>query len=72
MYHYVTDKEYLKQTYSICADMNMATDAESFEQSIRIPHRHDNFNPIRTEYSDMLKMQLAQGNNGLTKTKYIC
>ena len=51
--------------------MNMATDAESFEQSIRIPHRHDNFNPIRTEYSDMLKMQLAQGNNGLTKTKYI-
>ena len=52
--------------------MNMATDAESFEQSIRIPHRKDNFNPIRTEYSDMLKMQLAQGNNGLTKTKYIC
>ena len=51
--------------------MNMATDAESFEQSIRIPHRKDNFNPIRTEYSDMLKMQLAQGNNGLTKTKYI-
>ena len=42
--------------------MNMATDAESFEQSIRIPPRHDNFNPIRTEYSDMLKMQLAQGN----------
>ena len=51
--------------------MNMATDAESFEQSIRIPHRKDNFNPIRTEYSDMLKLQLAQGNNGLTKTKYI-
>lgn len=21
MYHYVTDKEYLKQTYSICADI---------------------------------------------------
>ena len=51
--------------------MNIATDAESFEQSIRIPPRKDNFNPIRTEYSDMLKMQLAQGNNGLTKTKYI-
>ena len=51
--------------------MNMATDAESFEQSIRIPPKKDHFNPIRTEYSDMLKMQLAQGNNGLTKTKYI-
>ena len=26
---------------------------------------------IRTEYSDMLKSQLAKGNNGLVKHKYI-
>ena len=51
--------------------MNMSTDAESFEQSIRIPFRKDEFNPIRAEYSQMLKKQLAQGNNGLTKTKYL-
>ncbi len=51
--------------------VNMATDAESFEKSIRIPHRRDKFNPVRNEYSQMLKTQLAQGNNGLTKTKYL-
>ena len=31
----------------------------------------DCFNDIRKEYSDMLKMQLSKGNNGLVKTKYI-
>jgi len=51
--------------------VNMATDAESFEKSIRIPRRRDGFNPVRNEYSQMLKTQLAQGNNGLTKTKYL-
>lgn len=51
--------------------MNMATDAESFEKSIRIPPQHDGYNAIRAEYTQMLKTQLAQGNNGLTKTKYL-
>ena len=51
--------------------MNMATDSESYEKSIRIPLRKDNFNAVRTEYSQMLKRQLAQGNNGLTKSKYL-
>ena len=51
--------------------MNLATDAAAFEQSIRIPYRNDHFNHVRREYSQMLKTQLAQGNNGLTKTKYI-
>ena len=51
--------------------VNMAADAESFEHSIRIPPRQDGFDDIRAEYSQMLKKQLAQGNNGLTKTKFI-
>lgn len=51
--------------------MNMATDAEVFEKNIRIPLRNDHFNSVCSEYSQMLKTQLAQGNNGLTKTKYI-
>lgn len=51
--------------------MNMATDAEVFEQNIRIPYRNDSFNHVRSEYSQMLRTQLVQGNNGLTKTKYI-
>ena len=51
--------------------VNMAADAESFERSIRIPPQKDGFDDIRAEYSQMLKTQLAQGNNGLTKTKYL-
>ena len=51
--------------------VNMAADAESFEHSIRIWPRQDGFDDIRAEYSQMLKKQLAQGNNGLTKTKYL-
>ncbi|MFR8027727.1 VirB4-like conjugal transfer ATPase, CD1110 family [Eisenbergiella massiliensis] len=51
--------------------MNMATDADSFEQSIRIPFRKDEFNLVRSEYSQMLRQQLARGNNGLTKTKFL-
>ncbi|MCR0417561.1 ATP-binding protein [[Clostridium] innocuum] len=51
--------------------MNMSTDAESFEKNIRIPHLKDEFNPVRNEYTQMLKSQLAQGNNGLTKAKYL-
>ena len=51
--------------------MNMGTDAESFEKNIRIPHQKDEFNPVRNEYTQMLKSQIAQGNNGLTKAKYL-
>jgi len=40
-----------------------------FEQSIEIPDRDDAYNSIRREYGDMLKNQLAKGNNGLVKKK---
>lgn len=50
--------------------MNMATDAADFEKMIRIPYKRDGFDSIRAEFSSMLKRQLSQGNNGLTKTKY--
>ena len=51
--------------------MNMATDAADFEKMIRIPYKRDGFDSIRAEFSSMLKRQLSQGNNGLTKTKYL-
>ena len=51
--------------------INMAADADNFENSIRIPSRQDGFDDIRMEYSQMLKKQLAQGNNGLAKSKYL-
>ena len=49
----------------------MVTGEDTFEESIRIPDQPDGFNSIRREYSEMLQNQLAKGNNGLTKTKYI-
>jgi len=51
--------------------LNLTAGAESFEQSIIIPDRDDGFDDIRKEYAEMLQNQLAKGNNGLTKTKYI-
>ena len=51
--------------------MNMATDSTEFEKSIRIPFQKDGFDDVRAEYSQMLRQQLAKGNNGLTKTKFI-
>ncbi|MCC8067618.1 MAG: ATP-binding protein [Clostridiales bacterium] len=51
--------------------INMNTDAENFEKSIRIPLKKDGFDSVRTEYSEMLRSQLEKGNNGLTKTKYL-
>ena len=51
--------------------MNLCTGTESFEKSISIPEKNDGFNEVRDEYTRMLRMQLAQGNNGLTKTKYL-
>lgn len=51
--------------------MNMATDADAFGRSIAIPHKKDEFNDIRDEYSNMLFRQMEAGNNGLTKTKFL-
>ena len=51
--------------------LNQRADMEAYQRSIEIPTQKDAFNGIREEYSDMLKNQLAKGNNGLSKTKYI-
>jgi len=50
--------------------LNLAAGRGSSE-SISIQPRADEFNTVRTEYSDMLQNQLAKGNNGLAKTKYL-
>ena len=51
--------------------MNMSTDADAFEKSIRIPFQDDGFDDVRAEYGMMPRQQLQKGNNGLTKTKYL-
>jgi len=51
--------------------INQGTQRGEAEKAVNIPSQEDAFNSIRTEYRDMLKNQLAKGNNGLVKAKYI-
>ena len=51
--------------------LNLAASDETFANSISIPPQRDAFDSIREEYTTMLQNQLARGNNGLIKTKYL-
>ena len=51
--------------------INQGTQRGEAEKAIDIPPQDDAFNSIRSEYAAMLKRQLAKGNNGLVKHKYI-
>ena len=51
--------------------MNLAASEETFARAINIPLQGDDFDSIRVEYTTMLQNQLARGNNGLIKTKYL-
>ena len=63
---------YFDSTISVqLSFINKYGNIKDFEQAIDIPEREDDYNSIRREYVDMLKNQLAKGNNGLIKQKYI-
>ena len=51
--------------------LNLAAPENSYEGAVTIPLQGDDFDSIRTEYMTMLQNQLAKGNSGLIKTKYI-
>ena len=51
--------------------LNLAASEETFARAINIPLQGDDFDSIRVEYMTMLQNQLAKGNNGLIKTKYL-
>ena len=51
--------------------LNLAASEETFARAISIPLQGDDFDGIRVEYMTMLQNQLAKGNNGLIKTKYL-
>ena len=51
--------------------INRGTRSGGAKEVVAIPVQNDAFNSIRTEYADMLKHQLAKGNNGFVKSKYI-
>ena len=51
--------------------INHHSNMKEFEKVIRIRPQNDAFDDVRMEYAQMLKNQLAKGNNGLVKMKYI-
>ena len=51
--------------------LNMTANIKDYESSIHIKSQEDDFDSIRTEYTQMLHNQLAKGNNGLMKSKYL-
>ena len=51
--------------------INRSASRDNAVQSISIPLQGDEFDSIRTEYTEMLRSQLSKGSNGLMKTKYL-
>ena len=51
--------------------INHKSNLMEYENVIRIESQGDSFDDVRMEYAQMLRDQLAKGNNGLIRTKYI-
>lgn len=51
--------------------MNQYVNVSEMEGSIELPMKKDGFDDIREEYAGVLKTQLAKGNNGLMRKKYV-
>lgn len=51
--------------------MNQYVNVSEMEESIELPRKNDDFDEIREEYAGVLKTQLAKGNNGLMRKKYV-
>ena len=66
LYNYLDASVHAQLTF-----VNRKTDREQLAQSFEIPPCGDGLDPIRQENTDILKRQLARGNNGNIKTKYI-
>ena len=51
--------------------LNQSLDISKYEKAVYIAPQNDKFDYIRKEYNDMLNNQLAKGNNGIEKRKYV-
>ena len=51
--------------------VNNVTDKQRFLKRIKIDPANDGFDPLRTEYNQMLVGQYRKGNNGITRTKFL-
>lgn len=50
---------------------NRKVSEKQLMEQIEIPFQKDDFNAIREEFSQMLKIQMARGKNGILKSKYL-
>ncbi len=66
LYNYLDASIHVQFTFA-----NRKTDKEQLARSFEIPPCGDGLDHIRQENTDILKRQLARGNNGNAKTKYI-
>ena len=51
--------------------VNQCTDIEGFEKQLNFSTRRDRPEQMKRELTQILKNQFEQGNNGITKTRYI-
>ena len=51
--------------------INHHSNMAEYEDVIRIKKQKDSFDDLRMEFAQMLRNQLAKGNNGLVRTKYL-
>lgn len=66
LYNYLDSSIHVQFTYP-----NRKSNREQLARSFEMPPCNDGLDPIRQEQTDILKRQLARGNNGSVKTKYI-
>lgn len=66
LYNYLDSSIHVQFTYP-----NRKSDREQLARSFEMPPAGDGLDQIRQEQTDILKRQLARGNNGSVKTKYI-
>lgn len=51
--------------------INQKSNMKEYQDMIKIPKKNDGLNEYRIEYARMLRRQLAYGNNGMVKRKYL-
>ena len=66
LYNYVDASIHVQLSF-----LNRKVDPVQYAKSFEIAPQGDDFDDIRAEYTALLQKQLASGNNGIVKTKYL-
>ena len=66
LYNYVDASIHVQLSF-----LNRKVDPVQYAKSFEIAPQGDDFDDIRAEYTAILQKQLANGNNGIVKTKYL-